>query len=71
MIDKQIRAFVEYNTVHRRVDNAGKYGKIFKKLSIPVFISVTFWHGVNMRTDVKFNFLNKKVARTYNSWATV
>lgn len=71
MLDRQIRSLVEYEVIHRRVDNAGKYGKLFRFLKVPVFIAVSFWYGVRMRSDVNFFFVKPKIARAYNSYQVI
>lgn len=71
MLDRQIRSFVEYNIIHRKVNNYGVYGAFLKLLHIPLFIAVEFWYGVKAKTAVKFFTVDRKVAKAYNSWAVV
>lgn len=67
-IDRQIRALVEFLVMHRRFDNMGAYGALFRLLRIPVFVTITYWYQLRHKCKTKFSFLDKKVASVYNSW---
>lgn len=66
MIDKQIRALIEYQVEHRKVNNF-KFGKLFP---IPVFISIERWYGVNEKLNVEFFTYKKRWGKFYDSYGT-
>ena len=69
-IDRQIRSLVEFLVMHRRFDNMGAYGALFRLLHVPVFITVTYWYQLHHKCKTQFSFLDKKVASVYDSWNT-
>jgi len=64
MIDRQIRALVEYEIKHRKVNNF----KIGKLLPVVVFACVTYWYGVNEKIETEFVIYRKKYSSIYNSF---
>lgn len=66
MIDRQIRALIEYEIRHRKVNNF-KIGKLFP---FPTFASVSYWYGVNERLGVEFFTYKKKWGKFYDSYGT-
>ncbi|WP_124040535.1 zonular occludens toxin domain-containing protein [Clostridium perfringens] len=64
LIDRQIRALIEYETKHRKVNNF----KVGKLLPIPTFACVTYWYGVREKLDVSFFFMRKKYSNLYDSY---
>lgn len=68
MIDKQIRSFIEYEVVHRKVNNAGSFGIILRMLHIPFFLAISKWYGVKMIVNREIVQINKRLLRAYNSY---
>lgn len=66
MIDRQIRALIEYEQKHRKVNNF----KLGKLVPFPLFACITYWYGVNERLGVEFFRFRKKWSRMYDSYAT-
>lgn len=64
LIDRQIRALIEYEIKHRKVNNF----KIGKLLPIKTFACVSYWYGVREKLDVSFFFFRKKYSRLYDSY---
>lgn len=65
LIDRQIRANIEYNIIHRKVNNF-KIGQLFP---IKTFIAVTYWYGVREKLGIEFFIYRKKYgADFYNSF---
>lgn len=64
LIDRQIRALVEYEVKHRKVNNF----KIGKLLPFPAFCSIYYWYGVRERLKAEFFFYNKRLGNLYDSY---
>lgn len=70
MIDKQIRAVIEYEVNHRKIGNFGIFGKL---LSVPfknLFIAVTRYYTMSERLGAEWFRYSKAIARMYNSYDT-
>lgn len=70
MIDKQIRALVEYHVVHRKVNNVGLFGKFVSLFALghPVVCAVTYWYGQKMRLSAEWFLGRKKFFRMYDTF---
>ena len=66
MIDRQIRSLIEYEVVHRKVNNF-KIGRLFP---FQVFACVTRWYGINEKLDTEFFIYRKKWGQFYDSYGT-
>lgn len=66
MIDRQIRALIEYEVSHRKVNNF----KIGKLLPVSTFIAITRWYGINEKLDVEFFTYRRKWGKFYDSYGT-
>lgn len=66
MIDRQIRALIEYQVVHRKVNNF-KIGKI---LPWSTFIAIEYWYGINEKLESDFFMYKKKWGNFYDSYGT-
>lgn len=64
LIDRQIRALIEYEVKHRKVNNF----KIGKLLPFPTFCRITYWYGVRERLKAEFFFYNKRLSSLYDSY---
>ena len=64
LIDRQIRALVEYEVKHRKVNNF-KFGKLSP---VPLFCSVYYWYGVRERLGCEFFTYRKKLGSLYDSY---
>lgn len=64
LIDRQIRALVEYEVKHRKINNF-KFGKLSP---IPLFCSVYYWYGVRERLGCEFFVYKKKLGDLYDSY---
>ncbi len=69
LIDRQIRAFVEYDIKHRKMNNFGFVGMLFSLFRLPMFAAVTYWYGVKERIGVDFFMYRKLYGRFYDSYA--
>jgi len=65
MIDKQIRALIEYQCVHRKVNNF----KIGALMPFPTFVSIERWYGINEKLNSEFFTYTKKWGKFYDSYA--
>lgn len=70
MIDKQIRALVEYEVSHRKVNNVGWFGKVVSLFTFghPVSVGVTRWYGQKMRLSAEWMLGRKKYYRLYDTY---
>lgn len=70
-IDRQIRALVETEVKHRKVNNAVKWGlgQIFDALGMKVFVAVSYWYGVNQRVQAHWFTYKAQDAKLYDSYA--
>ena len=69
LIDAQVRCLFEYNYIHRKLNNYGKFGKIIDLLKISMFNQTIFWYGSREVLQKKIVFFNRKFAKVYNSYA--
>lgn len=69
MLDRQVRSLLEYNTIHRKVSNAGKFGKFLGKLTRGnLFIMIKFWYPVHEKVAQEFYMGTKKLYTFYDSY---
>lgn len=65
MIDKQIRGFVEYEVIHRKVNRFGP----FRILPITLFIAVEKWYVVKQKVGAEFILFRKRISEHYDTYA--
>lgn len=65
MVDRQIRGFIEYEIVHRKVNRFGP----FRILPFTCFVAIERWYVVKQKVGSEFMLFNKKVANHYDSMA--
>ncbi len=71
MIDKQMRAMIEYKVIHRRVSNFGLFGLVLSFLAWgPVFVAVKVWPALNKKVDQEFFMPKKKYYSIYDTLNT-
>lgn len=66
LIDRQIRSLIEYETVHRKVNNF----KIGDYLPVTLFVYVTKWYSQKAKISSKFFIYQKKYSKLYDSYKT-
>lgn len=70
LIDRQLRALVEYNYVHRKVSNFGLKGKLLAFLFRGgLFVKVGEWYPVHEPTGSEFFIYRKKFGEFYDSYS--
>lgn len=62
MIDRQIRALVEYEVAHMKINN------YFRILPLTFFLAVYRWYGQKMKLTSETFLYRKKIANLYNSY---
>lgn len=69
MIDKQIRAVVEYEIKHRKVNNFGWVGKMAHIVALghPVVCAITYWYGMRERLSSEFFVGTKRLYGMYDT----
>lgn len=69
MIDRQIRSLIEYEVIHRKVKNFGRWGTIFNFLAGGnLFVAVYMWYPMKERLRSEFYKGNKKYFEIYNTY---
>lgn len=71
MIDRQIRALVEYEYVHRKMGNFGWKGKAIALLcGGELFVCVKRYYGLKEIIGAEYSRKHKKLFRLYDSYST-
>lgn len=69
MIDRQIRALIEIEVKHRRLDNFGMKGKL---LSLPfggrLFCAIDYYYGLNEKVGQEWFLPKRRYFRLYDSY---
>jgi len=69
LIDRQIRAFIEYEVKHRCLNNYRLLGKILGMIAGgKLFVALEYWYGVKERTDTQHIRLNRRKASIYDTF---
>lgn len=70
MIDRQIRAFIEYEHKHRNVGHFKAFGKFLAMFSGgSLFIDVITFYGIREKVATKFFRYHKRIGSLYDSYA--
>ena len=71
MIDRQIRSLIEYEVIHRKVKNFGRWGQIFNFFAGgQLFVAVTMWYPMKERISSEWFKGSKKYFQIYNTYNT-
>lgn len=71
MIDRQIRSLIEYEVIHRKVSNFGKFGWIASKLSGGnLFVAVKVWYPMKEGVGHEFFTAHKRYYQLYDTYNT-
>lgn len=73
MIDRQIRSLIEYEVIHRKVKNFGKFGWFLNLITGGnLFVAVTMWYPMRTKERTEFEFYKgkKKYFEIYNTFKT-
>lgn len=71
MIDKQIRSLIEYEVIHRKVKNFGKWGTFFNLVAGGnLFVAVTVWYPMKERVSSQWYKGKKRYFQIYNTYNT-
>lgn len=70
LIDRQLRALVEYDRIHRKVSNAGMKGKVMSLMAGgKLFVCAEEWYPKHMPTGSYYFKYKKKYGEFYDSYA--
>lgn len=70
MLDRQIRALIEYEYIHRKVSNFGWKGKILSLLAFGnLFVSVKIWYPMKEKTGSEWYRAKKMYYGLYDTFA--
>lgn len=67
-IARSVRGKVEYEVIHRKVSNAGKFGVIFRFFFGECFSCVRMWYRLRERLDCEYMRARKKYFRIYDTY---
>lgn len=68
MLDRQIRAFVEYEHRHRKVNNFGIIGCLISLFTMSTFfIDVKLWYGLREKVGAEWIRYNSRIASLYDT----
>lgn len=71
MIDRQVRSLIEYEVIHRKVKNFGKWGFIFNLIAGGnLFVAVKVWYPMRERIDGVYFKGKRKYFELYNTFNT-
>lgn len=68
MLDRQVRGFIEYEIMHRKLNNAGGLGFLLNILHIPLFWTIERWCGAKMVTGKGFMMFSIRASKAYNTY---
>lgn len=70
MLDRQIRYLIEYEYIHRKVNNYGKLGKIVTVLTLgkKIFICIEVWYPLKEKIGSNYFIANKKYYSIYDTF---
>ena len=71
MVDRQIRALIEYEYVHRRLRSVGKVASIVDFVFNGVFVAIRKYYPLNQRLDSEFFKLSRKICSMYETHKTI
>lgn len=69
MLDKQLRALVEYQLIHRKLNQVGWVGALASLLFLghPVVVCVTYWYPMKQRLRAEWTIGGKYLYRLYDT----
>lgn len=68
LIDRQIRAFIEYDVKHRKANNLGTIGLLISLFRLQLFAAVSYWYGVHEKCGMEFFTYKKMYSQIYDSY---
>lgn len=69
MLDRQIRANIEYHYIHRKLTNFGLKGFVIRCLLMKQFVCIHRWYGINEKVSCEYFRINRKVAASYDTFS--
>lgn len=70
LIDRQIRAFIEYDVKHRKANNLGFIGMLITMLGMHLFAAVTYWYGIREKLNTELFIFKKIYKELYDSYSS-
>lgn len=69
MLDRQVRCLIEYEYIHRKIKNAGKFGKFLSFMTGgTLFVYIKKWYPIRETVNTIFFFGSKRVYSLYDSY---
>lgn len=68
-LDRQVRGYIEYNYVHRKLSNFGIKGWIIRFLIHKQFVCVHIWYQVRERIDCEYFSIKRRIANSYDTFS--
>lgn len=69
MLDRQVRANIEYHYIHRKLSNFGLKGFIIRFLLHKEFVCVHQWYTIKERLGAEYFRIRKKIAASYDTFS--
>lgn len=69
MLDRQVRANIEYHYIHRKLSNFGIKGFIIRVLLRKDFVCVHQWYTIKERLGADYFRIKKKIAASYDTFS--
>ena len=70
MLDRQIRSLIEYEVVHRRLDNGGGLGQIVNLLhGGHTYLAITVWYPMKQQLYFEYHHAYKRYYSLYDSYS--
>ena len=69
MLDRQIRALVESEVRHRKLNNYGFIGFLLSLIQVQLFVALEYWYGGNhLLLGKEFYTFQRKFSKVYDSY---
>lgn len=69
LIDRQIRSLVEYEIIHRKLNNYGFVGSLLGIVTLStLFVRIEYWYGMKQKISSSFYRGNKRLYKLYDSY---
>lgn len=69
MLDRQVRANIEYHYIHRKLSNFGFKGFIIRFLLHKDFVCIHQWYTIKERLGADYFRIRKKIAQSYDTFS--
>lgn len=69
LLDRQIRSLVEYEIIHRKLNNYGLVGALLGLFTMStLFVRIEYWYGMRQKISSSFYRGNRRLYKLYDSY---